>query len=186
MLTHLLMRYGYWAVLVGTFFEGETILALAGYGAHRGYLRFDWVVLLAIVGSVASDQLAFLLGRRRGAGFLERRPRWQPRVKRVKDLIERHGVWIMLGFRFLYGLRNVTPFTLGILGTPWRRFLLFNVLGAALWALVVAGGGYALGQGLELLIARAHRLEEWVLGLGLLAGAAAWLISWLRERRVRA
>jgi membrane protein DedA with SNARE-associated domain len=38
-LESILDPYGYLAVLVGTFLEGETILVLGGFAAHRGYLQ---------------------------------------------------------------------------------------------------------------------------------------------------
>lgn len=58
-LSALIARYGLAAVFAGTLFEGETVLLLAGYAAHRGYLDFSAVVAVAIVGAVAGDQFWF-------------------------------------------------------------------------------------------------------------------------------
>ncbi len=58
-----IQTYGYLALLVGTFLEGETILVLAGFAAHLGYLNLPWVILVAFVGTLSGDQLFFYLGR---------------------------------------------------------------------------------------------------------------------------
>ena len=50
-IAHLIDQFGYWAILAGTFLEGETILVLAGFAAHQGYLRLDLVILAAFIGS---------------------------------------------------------------------------------------------------------------------------------------
>ena len=62
-LQSLIDTYGYLAILVGTFFEGETILVLGGFAAYRGYLHLPWVIIAAFVGSLCGDQLFFFLGR---------------------------------------------------------------------------------------------------------------------------
>ena len=56
--------YGYWAILVGTFLEGETVLVLGGLAAFQGFLSLPGVILAAFVGSMCGDQLFFFLGRR--------------------------------------------------------------------------------------------------------------------------
>ena len=62
----LIDSYGYLAVAIGTFLEGETILALGGLAAHRGYLSFRDVVIVALLCGFAGDQFFFFLGRYHG------------------------------------------------------------------------------------------------------------------------
>jgi membrane protein DedA with SNARE-associated domain len=110
----LIAHYGYLAVLVGTFLEGETILILAGFAAHRDYLQLPWVIIAAFLGTLFGDQLFFFLGRRHSEYLLSRSPHWRPRLERAERLIHNYRVPIILGFRFLYGLRSVIPFALGM------------------------------------------------------------------------
>ena len=70
-------NYGYVAILIGTFLEGETILVLAGLAAHQGYLVLIWVILAAFSGSLCGDQLFFYLGRKHSQVVLSRRPAWK-------------------------------------------------------------------------------------------------------------
>jgi membrane protein DedA with SNARE-associated domain len=173
-LPELLDRYGYVAVVIGTFFEGETILIMAGFAAHQGYLHLPGVMLAALVGSLAGDQLAFYVGRSHGQRLVARFPRLQVGVQHASRLLERYGTLLLLGFRFVYGIRNVTPFTAGLSHISVARFALLNVLGALLWSVVVGAAGYTFGGGFQLIIERARRFEEHalvlILCLGLLAG----------------
>ena len=108
----LLKTYGYWAIFIGTFAEGETILILGGFAAHRGYLALPWVILAAFIGSLCGDQLFFYLGRAHSQWFLARRPLWKERVYKAQRLLERFQTPVILGFRFLYGTRGSYPLSL--------------------------------------------------------------------------
>lgn len=68
----LIQNYGYLAVAVGTFLEGETILIMAGAAAHRGYLTMPMVIMVGTIASFFGDQLYFYVGRRYGAALLKR------------------------------------------------------------------------------------------------------------------
>ena len=181
-LEQLIATYGYAALAVGAFLEGETILVLGGVAAHRGYLELPWVMAAAFLGTLFGDQLYFHIGRTHGTAFLEKRPAWKARSARVLSLLERHQVWLILAFRFLYGLRTVTPFLIGASGVrPWR-FLWLNVLGAAAWAVGIGALGYVFGHAIELLLGDVKRYELWIfLGLAL-GGLVIWSVRALRRR----
>lgn len=80
MLEHLIEQYGYIAILIGTFLEGETILILGGIAAKLAYLKLPWVIFWSFVGTLCGDQLFFFLGRFHGQSFLNKRPSWQSRL----------------------------------------------------------------------------------------------------------
>ena len=61
-LQNIIENYGYAAILIGTFLEGETILVLAGLAAHQGSLVLTWVIIAAFAGSLCGDQLFFIWG----------------------------------------------------------------------------------------------------------------------------
>jgi membrane protein DedA with SNARE-associated domain len=179
-------QYGYTALIVGTFLEGETILIVAGFAAHQGYLRLSWVVLAAFAGSLAGDQLYFFLGRLKGQQFLQRHPAWQARVSRVGRLLDRHATWIMLGFRFMYGLRTVTPFVIGTINISVGRFVLLNAAGALVWAIVISCLGFSFGVVAETALMNLRKIEGWIV-LGMLGvGAVIWVIYFFRKKRADA
>jgi membrane protein DedA with SNARE-associated domain len=177
----LISTYGYVAVGIGTFLEGETILVLAGLAAHRGYLDLKWVMVCAFFGTLLCDQLFFYLGRSQGRAALAKRPRWQARSERVFTLLERHPAWTIVGFRFLYGLRTVTPLLIGASRVPVLRFTLLNIVGAVLWAVVFGGVGYLFGEVFQAVIGDVRRYELWAFGLLALVGAAIWIAHWQRR-----
>ena len=179
----LIDTYGLWAVFVGAFLEGETILALAGLAAYRDYLDIRWVVLVALLAGFLGDQFYFFLGRYRGAQMLRKHPNWQARAHKFDLLLARWHAPLIIGIRFMYGFRIVGPIILGMGRVPAWKFVLYNFIGAAIWAPLIAGLGYLFGSALEAMLDDIKRYEMWA-ALGLvLIGAAAFAIHLVRARR---
>ena len=99
------------------------MLIIAGFLAYRGYLELPYVILVAFVGAFGGDQLFFQIGRRVGTAFLEKRPNWRDREDKFRKFLERHRIPIVLGFRFVYGIRNVTSLMIGISGFNASLFI---------------------------------------------------------------
>ncbi|WP_147819615.1 DedA family protein [Salidesulfovibrio onnuriiensis] len=182
-LADIVSTYGYLAVVIGTMLEGEIVLVVAGFLAHQGYLNIDGVMLCAFFGSLTGDQCFFLLGRGKGAEFLSRRPHWQARTQRIRTMLHEHKRKVMLGFRFMYGLRSVVPLVLGASGFPLRMFIAYNAIGAALWAVVVGYGGYFFGYALEAFFDDISKYEHWVIGALVVGGMGLWLYHRFREKK---
>ena len=168
-LQQLVIDYGYLALFIGTFLEGETILVIAGFLAHSGYLELPWVMLSAFLGTFAGDQTFFYLGRFKGIAFLEKRPLWHSKTDKVFDLLHKHQIPVILGFRFLYGVRNVTPFVIGASRIHPLKFFVLNFLGALVWAVVVGYLGYEFGDIAEVMMGKVKKYEMYILGV-LVAG----------------
>ncbi len=179
MLESLVLRFGYVAIGVGTLLEGETVLIAGAALAHRGLLSLPLVMVVAFVGAIAGDQLWFQLGVRLGPSLLDRRPRWKALATRADAALSRFGAIFVLGFRFIYGIRTVTPIVLGARRYPALRFAVLNVLGAALWVIVFGVLGWVFGAGLEGALKRASRVEELLLG-----AVGAMLVVWTASRRL--
>jgi membrane protein DedA with SNARE-associated domain len=175
-------RYGYPAVVAGTAMEGETILVIAGFLAHRGYLALPYVILAAFIGTLVGDQFCFHLGRKSGAALLEHRPQWQAKANRVRTLFEQHRIAIVLGFRFLYGLRIITPFVIGMSGFSAKLFIVLNAISAIIWAVVISCLGYAFGQFLTVLLKDVKQWEKWIILGMLVAGGLGLLYHYVRRR----
>lgn len=104
--------------------------------------------------------------------------------QRVFDLLRRHQSLLILGFRFLYGFRTVTPFLLGASGIPPVRFALLNSLGALFWAISIGVCGYFFGHVLEFLMGDIQRYEARLFfGLAML-GVIVWSIHWFKRQKV--
>jgi membrane protein DedA with SNARE-associated domain len=181
----LIDSYGYLAVFAGAFLEGETILALAGLAAFRGYLDLYTVIGVAMVAGFAGDQFFFFLGRRQGARILERFPGAEARARRFDAMLARWHAPLIVAIRFMYGLRILGPILLGMGRVPAWKFMLYNFIGAAIWAPLIAGLGYAFGSVVESAIDNAERYEMWIFGAVIAAGIGGVVVHRLRSRRAR-
>ena len=186
-LSNLLDKHEYLAYLilfVWTFIEGETIVIIAGFAAIDNHPNPYLVMLSAFAGSLAGDQTWFFVGRYKGNAFLAKRPAWRQRADRVLTILHRHHTLLILGFRFLYGLRNVTPFALGTSEVKTSRFIILNVIGAAVWAVTFTMLGYFFGKAAEDWIA--HYKIHVVVALCAIV-AIFWVLRvYVRRRRGRA
>jgi membrane protein DedA with SNARE-associated domain len=171
----------YLILLVWTFLEGETIVIIAGVFARDGTPWLPLVILCSFCGSLASDQMLFFLGRYKGKGFIAKRPAWQQRAEKVYRMLEKHQYWLILGFRFMYGLRNITPFTLGMSQVGTRRFVILNVIGAAVWAVSFACGGYVFGAAMETFVEK-HQKTAVLIAL-LIFMIILWIVRVVRRNR---
>ncbi len=179
----LIVTHGYWVLALGVLMEGETVVVLAGLAAQNGYLKLSWVILIAFLGTLAVDQFFFHLGRRKGKAFLKKRKSWMEKSGRVLQLLARHRYAAVLGFRFIYGMRTVTPFIIGMSPIGSLQFLLLNALSGALWATCFSLIGYGLGSAAQSVLGKIRGLE---IGLAVAIAAAAlaiWSVGWWREQR---
>jgi membrane protein DedA with SNARE-associated domain len=182
-LAALIQQYGYAAVFVGSVLEGETLLVLAGFAARRGYLSLQWVVVVAATGAFIGDQICFLAGRRLGPRVLARWTRLDSSIARADALLARYGAFVVIGLRFTYGLRLAGVLAIGMSRMSWLRFATLNLIGALLWAPIVAGAGYFLGSAVEPLL-RDDRYEEYLIfGTVIFVGVLVWLLGHRRALR---
>lgn len=177
-----LAQFGYPALVVGLLLEGETVLVLAAFLAHRGYLNLPLVILIGCLVSFASDLFFFWLGRTRGSQFLEKWPAWRPHVERAKSLLGRNADLLSLSVRFMYGLRTVLPFVMGMARLDARKFALFNFIGSLLWALAFGLAGKLIGH-LMAAIFEDVKEHELMIVLGIfLVGFAFMVYRWSTNR----
>ena len=181
-LEEFIIRFGYAAIGIGTFFEGETIVVLGSFASHRGYLQLPLVILSAFIGTFLGDQMYFFIGRFKGKQALDSWPYWKSKSEKVYTLLENHQVWLILGFRFLYGLRTVTPFILGASRIPVYRFFILNFIGASVWAIAVGVLGYFFGNTMEILIGNIKRYEILIFTTVAGTGLLLWIIHLLQRK----
>lgn len=174
--------YGYWAVLAGTLLEGESVLLLAGFAAHRGMLDIGTVIGVATLGGFLGDQVFFFAGRRYGAPLLARFPKYAVPAERARALLAKYHIPVILGIRFMYGLRAVLPFTIGMSNIPVLRFQVLNLIGALIWAASGTALGYLVGDAAESILGDLKDYEGEALLVLALGGIAYWIYSRRRAR----
>ncbi len=149
------------STFLGLALPGEVSIALGGVVAGQGVIRLEVLVPLVWLAVVAGDMTAYWLGRRLGRDFiLLRGPRFgitPTRLEWAERYFDAHGGKTILIGRFLSILRTLAPFLAGASKMPFRRFLFFDALGAALWVTAFSLLGWVFWQSLD----RALELAGW-------------------------
>lgn len=166
-----LQQYGYVALIVGSFAEGDTFLLAGGFLAHQHHFFWGNIFTIGELTAIAHGQLCFYLGRRYGQTLLQRLPALQLRSQRILDLLQQKQRIFIVFYRLIFGFRTVTPILIGLSNVPACRFLLLNTLGALLWSACYTALGYLVGSAVELMIGRIKQDVLWILllVLGLIA-----------------
>ena len=145
-IAQLVQQFGYLAIAVGSFLEGEAVLLAGSFAASQGYLELALVFPIAALASFLGDLPYFYAGRRYGESVMARFPALQCHKGRLEKLLHRHHVLMVLTLRFLYGVRIPGLLTLGMSTLPAWRFLALNFLGALVWAAGICAAGYGAGR----------------------------------------
>jgi membrane protein DedA with SNARE-associated domain len=187
------VHHGYWAVAVLLLLEsaglplpGETVLLLASFLAYSEHeLQLPWIIVVGIVATTLGGELGFALGSRGGRPLIERyRHVFGIRaesVERGERLFDRYGPVTVFLARFMFGMRVLASLLAGALHMPWRKFVLFNFLGAAVWVAAICSAGYLFGGHWGRLV---HDLKRFDLAVAIVVVVAVlWL--WWRNRNKR-
>jgi membrane protein DedA with SNARE-associated domain len=197
-LLDLVVRLGDWSYLIifaaaalecaafaGLLVPGESLVLASGFFAHRGILQLDAVIAAAGMGAIAGDNIGYHLGRRLGRDWLLRKgSRFGIRKRRLNQaehFFQRNGPKAVFFGRFIGFARALVPFIAGASGMPYRKFVLYDGLGAILWTVGFVLLGYVLGASWRV-------AEQWISRTGLLLGALviiALLVLWARRTRSR-
>jgi len=179
--------YGPAVVFAGTLLEGETIVVVAGFLAHQGIVNPFAVTAAAFLGSFLGDQFCFFLGRRHASHPYVARLAQRPVFRKILSAIEDHPKKFILTFRFIYGIRTISPVAIGLSAIPARQFLVLNALSAAVWAAAFTVLGYVFGHAVESVIGDLKAIEHKIFavaGIALAVFAAYQIGLRLRRRSV--
>jgi membrane-associated protein len=148
-------------------------------------LRLPWIILVGTLATTVGGEFGFALGRRGGRPLIERYRHifaiGDETLERGDRLFERYGAATVFLARFLFGMRVLASLLAGALHMPWRKFVLFNFLGAAVWVTAICGAGYLFGGHWGRL---AHDLKRFDLAVALVV-LLVGLGLWWRGRRQR-
>jgi membrane protein DedA with SNARE-associated domain len=181
-------HYGAAAVFViltlesfGVPLPGESLLVTAAILAGRGEISLPGLVVAAWAGAVVGDNIGYLAGRTVGHRVLSRYGAKiglnAVRLGKVEAVFARYGPVTVVFARFVNVLRQLNGVVAGIAKMDWRRFLIFNAIGGALWVAAWVSAGFFLGKHGGDIAGSMH--EFGLLGpVAALAVLAAVLIYW--------
>jgi membrane protein DedA with SNARE-associated domain len=157
-------QYGYWTVFFALLLEnagipvpGETVLLFASFLAFdEQELRLRYIILVGIASATLGDNIGYWLGRKGGRPLLDRYThlfRIPPSViQKGEDVFAKHGSVTVFFARFVFGMRIIAGPMAGVLRMDWKKFSIFNFLGAALWVTVISIIGFKFGEEWESLV----------------------------------
>lgn len=149
-----IQTYGYLAVMLCSCFEGEIGIIIAGSLCGRGLMSPHKVALVAFLSTMLWELGIFLIGRRWGKSFISSYPRIQKSASQAFEFLQKYDILFIFSFRFIYGIRNVSPLVIGASDVPAVKYAICNLIAAAIWAVLFVSIGYIFSDEISSVIDR--------------------------------
>jgi membrane protein DedA with SNARE-associated domain len=143
-----LSTYGYIVLFLYSLGGGFVALLGAGVLSFMGKMDLSLSIAIAFVANFIGDALLFYMSRYHKAEMMEYFKKHRRKLAFSHLLIKKHGAWIIIIKKFIYGLKTLVPLAIGLTKYDFWKFSGYNALGALIWAVVVGGGSYLFGGAL--------------------------------------
>ncbi|MFL5736056.1 MAG: DedA family protein [Actinomycetota bacterium] len=178
---------------IGVIVPGETIVILGGvYASEVGKppLWLPGVMIAAATGAVIGDNIGYWIGRRFGRGFLERHGHRlfisKERLDKGDEFYRKHGGKTVFLARFVPVARSVGIILAGVSEMPWKRFFMYDVAGAVLWAVGNTLLGYVAGRSYDTWEGYANQIVLGIVIVAALVVGGSKFVSWRRNKKAEA
>jgi membrane-associated protein len=171
-------------LLVGFFLPGDTLLITAGLLAAQGIVTLPGVMLACGLGALIGDSVGYVLGYRFGPLVFSRPENrfLDPKhIDRANAFFKKYGAVSFIIARFIPVVRTVAPTLAGVSRIPYRIFIIYSFLAAAIWAIGLPLLGFYLGQ-----LFGAEKLEKYIyliIGFGVGVSVLGAGFEFFRSRR---
>jgi len=139
-------QYGYLAVFISTFIEGEVVVLAAAMLASAGLLQAHWVIAAAALGAFVGHIMFFAIGRWKGMQLIESIPSLRRHYPKANLVMDKYANWSVFIFQYLYGLRLVSAILFGCSTISFPRFLMLQVINCISWAALAFFAGHVIGK----------------------------------------
>lgn len=136
-------------LLLGFFLPGDTLLIAAGIYAHGGHLSIVAVIVVVAIAAILGDSTGYFVGRTLGPrlftkpdGVIFRKDH----IEKAEAFYEKYGAKTLLVSHFIPIVRTFQPLLAGVGAMPYRKFVVFDVIGDIIWAILVPLLGYYVGS----------------------------------------
>lgn len=131
------------------FLPGDSLLFTAGFIASQGFLHIGLLIFGCFFAAVTGNSVGYLIGKTVGMRLFrngDSRLLKRKHLDMTERFYEKHGAVAIITARFMPIIRTFVPFLAGVVQMPYKQFMLYNIVGAALWAVGVTLLGYFLGR----------------------------------------
>lgn len=153
----------YSAVVLGVFFEGEMVLISSAVTARSYSFNIILVFLMGVLGAFFSDNFYFFLGRTQGTKWIDKRDNLKRQLKTVHKYFDKYPILLFASYRFLYGLRTVIPFMMGMGNIKSWHFFLLSAIATVTWSILFCSLGYVFGEIIQKKFIFIQNIEKYVL-----------------------
>lgn len=138
--------WGYIALFLYSFGGGMLGIAIAGVFAATGELNIYTVVIVAAASNFLGDQFLFTIARNNKTYAKEMMQKHKRKIALAHLMMRKYGSWTILFQKYIYGIKTLIPLTIGLTKFDTKKFMVFNIIGAVIWSLVVGLLAYFLGE----------------------------------------
>ena len=158
---------------------GETMLLFASFLAYQQHeLKLSLIIAVGTLACTVGDNIGYLIGFRGGRPLLRRYQKFfrvsDEKLAQAEATFDRWGPATVFVARFVAGLRVFNGPLAGVLRMHWRRFVLFNFLGALTWVTVISCVGYFFGQHWQGLLQMVGRANLIVFAVAVVIAVYVW------------
>ena len=187
-------HYGLWAIGLLLLLEnigvpvvpGEFAMIAGAIYAGAGQLNVVAVGVVSVVASVLGATIGYGIGRLGGRALVLRYGRWlfvrEHHLDRAERTIDRYGGLVVVGARYIVGLRELNGIIAGATGMHPVRFTVSNIIGAVAWVATWVTLGYVAGDHIQAIYTDVSRYALYVLA-GVVVLLAALITLRVRRRR---
>ncbi len=141
-------------LLIGFFLPGDSLLLTTGLLTHRDVLTIDihLLVIILFIAAALGDNVGYWFGKKIGRKLFQRKesPIFHKRnLEKAEEFYQKHGNKTIVLARFVPFARTFAPIIAGISHMKYSTFVLYNIIGAVLWAVGLTYIGYYAGAWLE-------------------------------------
>lgn len=176
-------------ILIGFFLPGDPMLFIAGViianmsmgAAHPLFTLLYWIGLISTA-AILGNFVGYWCGKYFGHYLLKRKDNWlfkKAYIYKAQEFYDKRGGGAIILARFLPIVRTFAPIVAGIVGMDFKKFALYNILGAIIWVGSLVSLGYLLGENEWV----QHNLEYVIIGIVLLATAPVILKLFKKEKK---
>ncbi|MGI9105167.1 MAG: DedA family protein [Pyrinomonadaceae bacterium] len=169
----------------GFFLPGDSLLVVAGLFAAKGDLNVAILLSTLFVAAVVGDAVGYYSGSKLGPRLFKRQKSlvFRPsHLEKAQAFYEKYGGKTIIIARFVPIVRTFAPIVAGAAQMPYRKFVVFNVVGGALWVSSMVLAGYFLGS----VIPNLDQHIEWVVIIVVFLSLLPPLFEYLKVRREKA
>lgn len=178
-LVPLVSNYGYIAVFLGSMVEGESVIFIAGFFAHEGILSLSKIIIVSFIGTLFADQALYHVGRHYGNAVIDKFPSLRLRADRAFRLLKRYDNIYILSFRFIWGIRIISPVIIGSSGVEVKRFMILNFIAAIIWSVGSCLVAYYFAY---LIMDKFHLFSKILFGLVLFGAGIGYIVYRYRKQ----